>query len=49
MKWNELNEMEQREKENRETIELGNEWCESITKRIGFVKRKAKTAKPTQV
>ena len=33
-------------KENGGTIELGNKWCESITKQIGFVKRKATTAKP---
>ena len=34
-------------KENGGTIELGNQWCESITKQIGFVKRKATTIKPT--
>ena len=33
-------------KENRGTIELENKWCESITKRIGFVKRNATTPKP---
>ena len=33
-------------KENGGTIELGNKWCESITKRIGFIKRKATTANP---
>ena len=31
-------------KENRGTTELGNTWCESITNRISFVKRKATTA-----
>ena len=33
-------------KENGGTTELGNKWCEFITKRIGFVKCKAATAKP---
>ena len=28
------------------TVKLENKWCESITKRIGFAKRKATTAKP---
>ena len=33
-------------KENGGTIELRNKWFKSITKRIGFVKHKATTAKP---
>ena len=33
-------------KENEGSIELGNKCCESITKRIGFVKLKAAIAKP---
>ena len=33
-------------KENGGIVELGNKCCESITKRIGFAKRKARTAKP---
>ena len=32
-------------KENERTIELRNKWWESITKQVGFVKLKAKTAK----
>ena len=33
-------------KENGGTIELGNQWCKSITKQIDFAKRKATTTKP---
>ena len=33
-------------KENGGTIELRNKWFKSMTKRIGFVKHKATTAKP---
>jgi len=33
-------------KENGGTITLGIKWCESISKRLGYVKRKATTAKP---
>ena len=33
-------------KENGGSTELGKKWCESISKRLGYVKRKAATAKP---
>ena len=33
-------------KENGGTITLGIKWCESISKRLGYVKRKVNTAKP---
>ena len=33
-------------KENGVTITLGIKWCESISKRLGYVKRKATTARP---
>jgi len=33
-------------KENGGTVELGYKWCESLSNRIGFVKRKATTSKP---
>ena len=33
-------------KENDGSIELGKKWCESISKRLGYVIRKATTAKP---
>ena len=33
-------------KENGGTIELGRKWCESIFKRLNFVRRKCTTAKP---
>ena len=33
-------------KENGGSIELGKKWCESISKRLGYVKMKATTAKP---
>ena len=33
-------------KENGGTITLGIKWCESISKRLGYIKRKATTAKP---
>jgi len=33
-------------KENGGSIELGTKWCESISKRLGYVRRKATTSKP---